>query len=101
MPNDLKVHFTEDELAIRDRMQGLQAAVAAVPHEAFQVGAEMATKNLMDRTIVWLREVGSSDALVTDWLRRVTADPSHDELVSIEELNAAVDAYRAALAVEA
>lgn len=94
MHDDLKVVFTPEELELKARMQGLRASV---PHEAFQVGAEIATKNLMDRTIVFLREV-ADDALVKSWLRRVTADPSHDELVAIEDLNADVAAYRAARA---
>ena len=91
----MKVQFTADELALRDRTQHLRAGGM---RDAFEVGAECATKNLMDRTIIWLREQSTSDALVTSWLRRVTANPSHDELVAIEELNAAVDAYRAARA---
>ena len=90
---DLKVQFTADELALRDRTRHLRAGGM---RDAFTVGAEIATKNIMDRTICWLREQSPGDALVTSWLRRVTADPSHDELVAIEELNAAVDAYRAA-----
>lgn len=87
--------FTDEDMEIIEQQR---AKRLAGHDEALQAGIERGTKNVIDRTVYWMREIGFQDGVIVSWLRHIHSDPTPQEGATLARLNAEIDAHRAALA---